>query len=367
MPRRQTTQLDLFGGDPPAGRRARAIAAAPAPPELTALANRLPRGVRLGTSSWSFPGWAGFVWAGAHGTEALARDGLAAYARHPLLRAVGLDRTYYATIEAPVFARYAADVPEDFRFLVKAHEACTLPAFPHLPRHGAAAGSENARCLEPRWAADAVVAPAAEGLGAKLGAVLFQFAPLGRAETADPARFAARLHAFLAALPRGPLYAVELRNASLLGRDYVQALAASGAVHCLNAHPTMPDPASQRAIVREHAPAGGGSPPGAPCIVRWMLPRGLRYEEARDRYRPFDRLVEEDPATRHAIASIVRDAAAEGRESLVVINNKAEGSAPLSAFRLAEAIAPAPGGAPGDASPDESGGASRDVAPRGAR
>jgi len=49
--------------------------------------------------------------------------------------------------------------------------------------------------------------------------------------------------------------------------------------------------------------------------------------------------VEEDEPTRAAVASLAARAAARGREVFVTINNKAEGSAPLSVLRLAEAIA----------------------------
>ena len=51
---------------------------------------------RLGTSSWSFPGWRGLVYEGQHAQATLSRKGLAAYAAIPLLRTVSLDRTFYA-------------------------------------------------------------------------------------------------------------------------------------------------------------------------------------------------------------------------------------------------------------------------------
>ena len=97
-----------------------AVAPARLDPALTALARQLPAGLRLGTSSWSFPGWTGLVWAGRHDEATLAREGLAAYARHPLLRTVSLDRSYYRPMTAAQFAALAAQVPEDFRFVVKA-------------------------------------------------------------------------------------------------------------------------------------------------------------------------------------------------------------------------------------------------------
>ena len=39
------------------------VPSAPAGPELLTLAQRLPAKLRLGTSSWAFPGWAGIVYA----------------------------------------------------------------------------------------------------------------------------------------------------------------------------------------------------------------------------------------------------------------------------------------------------------------
>ena len=58
----------------------------------------LPTDIRLGTSSWFFPGWRGLVYDGVHPQVALSKQGLAAYAQIPLLRTVSLDRTFYAPI-----------------------------------------------------------------------------------------------------------------------------------------------------------------------------------------------------------------------------------------------------------------------------
>ncbi|MFZ9888312.1 MAG: DUF72 domain-containing protein, partial [Myxococcota bacterium] len=112
-------QLGLFGQrDEPAA--APGIESAPYDDELATFAARLPTSLRCGTSSWSFPGWAGLVYDRHHDERRLAREGLAAYARHPLLRAVGIDRTHYAPVGVAQYQQWACAVPEDFRFLVKA-------------------------------------------------------------------------------------------------------------------------------------------------------------------------------------------------------------------------------------------------------
>ena len=334
---RSGSQLDLFAADPahaapqkqPRGKRA--VGPAAVPDDVRALARDLPSTLRMGTSSWSFPGWAGLVYDDAFPAQRLARDGLAAYARHPLLRGVGVDRTHYAPVAADVFAAYAAAVPDDFRFLAKAHELCTLARFPGHARYGRNRDQPNDRFLDPAYAAEVVVAPFMTGLGAKAGPLLFQLAPQPMAALGGPGKFAERLHAFLAALPRGPLYAVEIRNSALLTKAYAEALASTGACHCINLIRGMPDPIAQWQMT------GGATSPA--LVIRWMLQAHLTYEQAKDRYAPFDALRDPDPGARQAIATLVRRAHELGRPAYVTVNNKAEGSAPLSILRLAEELA----------------------------
>jgi uncharacterized protein YecE (DUF72 family) len=329
--RRSDEQLQLFdlGPEPEPGEPG-GIGPAPVSAEVEELGRELPRGVYLGGSTWSFPGWAGLVYDREYPQGRLAREGLAAYAKHPLLRAIGVDRTHYAPVEAAELARYAEQVPDDFRFLVKAHEACTLTRYPDHPRYGAQRGQPNPLYLDPAYAAEQVVAPYVEGLREKGGALLFQFAPQ---DVGTPEGFAAELRAFLTALPRGPVYAVELRNRELLTPEYADALAAAGACHCHNAYPRMPDLRIQARLA-----GSAGSNGGPAMIVRWLLAPGMTYEAAGRLYAPFNRLQAVDENARRAIAELVRDALAAGRPSIVTVNNNAEGSAPLSIEGLAREI-----------------------------
>jgi len=337
-------QLDLFGvpaapktAKPTTRRAPPALAAAALAPDLATVAEQWPPSIRLGTSSWSFPGWEGIVYDGAASEQRLAREGLAAYAQNPLLRTVGIDRTFYAPLAVDTFAAYAAAVPPDFRFLVKAHQLCTTARWGDQPGYASRRGQANDRFLDPVYAAEEIVGPCMVGLGDTLGPLLFQFPPQPLGELSSAPHFAERLYAFLEKLPRGPLYAIELRNAELLTSEYGQALRAARACHCLNVHPTMPSLRVQAKMALDaETPA---------LIVRWMLHGGFRYEEAKQRYAPFNQIVDEDPASRRDIADLCRRALRRAKPAFVVINNKAEGSAPLSAFRLAQAIAeeePAP-------------------------
>lgn len=319
-------QLGLFDDAPPQPGVA-PVAPALVPEELAAAATRLPASLRLGTSSWSFPGWAGIVYERSASETVLARHGLAAYARHPLLRTVGVDRTFYRPIPAEEFRAMADAVPDDFRFLVKADRMLTSAA------HPAEVGirGTNPSFLDAAWAIDQVVGPMVEGLGAKAGPLLFQFPPTAPNLVGGRDRFIERLHAFLDALPRGPLYAVELRTPAFLTDTYAHALESTGATHCYTVHPTMSSLEEQLRVVRHYEQPA--------VVVRWMLHAGLAYEAARARYEPFDRIVDPDEDALGRITVAVLDALIAERSAFVVVNNKAEGSAPLSVFRLARRIA----------------------------
>jgi uncharacterized protein YecE (DUF72 family) len=279
--------------------------------------------------SWTFPGWDGLVYAPGTPAKRLPFEGLTAYAQHPLLRAVEIDRSYYEPLPASIFEDYASRVPDDFRFLVKAHQDCTVVRYPTHDRYGGKRGLLNPRFLDPAYATDAVVAPLV-GLGPKLGALVFQFPPQ---DVGPPRDFSDRLHAFLSQLPKGVPYAVELRNVELLTAEYGAALADVGVYHCHNAWSAMPSPAQQA----RQLPAATRRK----LIVRWLLRAGDSYGDAKDRYAPFDRLCAEDLETRTEIADLLARADQYDVPAFVAINNKAEGCAPESVFRLAEAFAEA--------------------------
>lgn len=307
-----------------------------------ALARRLPATIRLGTSSWSFPGWTGLVYAARAGkpeSEArLARYGLAAYAAYPLFGTVSLDRTFYAPLPTEAFAAYASQVPDLFRFVVKAPQAFTDPV---VRRAGSGvAARENKSFLDAAAAVEAFVKPAMAGLGSKAGPLVFQFPPLGRRLTSDVRRTAGQIASILAALPqerfgdgRSPLYAVEVRDPELACETFAAAIRDAGGVPCLAIHARMPP-------VAEQVTAFGLDMAGCdlPVVARWNLHAGRQYEDAKADYFPFDRLVEEDIPSRTALASLARLAADLTREVFITVNNKAEGSAPLSVAKLAAAI-----------------------------
>jgi len=168
---RDTDQPSLFKLPP------RVVATATEHAEHRALREQLSRGLRLGTMSWSFPGWRGLVYAEGADPKLLSDAGLTAYSQHPLLGAVEVDRSFYDPLPARYFQSLSEQVPDGFRFLVKAHEDVSMRSFPKHARYGKKQGDTNSRFLDAGYATDAVVGPTTEGLGDKLGALLLQLPP----------------------------------------------------------------------------------------------------------------------------------------------------------------------------------------------
>lgn len=300
------SQGSLFGGP--------AVRAMPERADLVALAEALP-GLRLGTSSWSFPGWRGHVWRDPVSPDLLSSDGLEAYAQHPLFRTVSIDRTYYRLPEPGVLAAYARQVPEGFRFVVKA---------PSVVGSSKLRGRDNPHALDPAWVREEALARFVE-LGDRLGAVLLQLPPQ------DPDAFGDRFYHRLAEVLAVQLpWVVEVRTPEWVTPDLRAVLAETHTVPCLSVHPRMPDLRTQwRVLDLGRVPE---------LHIRWNLGSGLDYEGARDRYAPFDRMVDPDPGTREKLARSIAWMLERDRPVWVIANNKAEGCAPLTLEALARAV-----------------------------
>jgi uncharacterized protein YecE (DUF72 family) len=292
---------------------------------LRPIAAALPSGVRFGTSSWSFPGWKGLVYAGKRTSTQLARDGLREYVLHPLFGTVGVDRSYYAPVPDADFRRYAEQLPDGFPCCCKAPARVTSALKPER-------GS-----VEPNpdfLSADRFIASLLEPVGRSFrthaGPFILQFPPLLRRSGLDRAVFIDGLDRFLGELPREFQYAVEVRDRRLLGSDYAQALLRHGAAHVYNAWTAMPLPGAQAATVPvEKMPF---------VMVRLLLRPGATYDEQREAFAPFDRLVAPDEQIRDQVVDMVGRAVARAIPAYVLVNNKAEGSSPLTIEALAERL-----------------------------
>jgi uncharacterized protein YecE (DUF72 family) len=293
---------------------------------LAPVAARLPSTLRMGTSSWSFPGWRGIVYPSGANANALAREGLREYARHPLLRTVGIDRSFYAPVPEADWARYADQLPDGFVCCIKAPATITSYVVQGSPRP-----QPNPDFLSADRFIEEVLHPLDRAFRAHTGPLLLQFPPLPGRASLDPAAFAEMLDAFLDRLPRHIELAVEIRERSLLTDLYRRVLARNAAAHVCNYWSAMPMPGEQADFVRVEA---------APfVVVRLLMRPGTRYESQRDAMAPFNRIVEQDEHMRRDVTTLLARASAAGQRAFLLVNNKAEGSSPLTIEAIAERLA----------------------------
>jgi uncharacterized protein YecE (DUF72 family) len=330
--KKDAPQLSLFG-EPEAAKKEEPRVRPHVTDEARATAEALPPSVRFGTSSWTFPGWGGVLYEGKPTQAALVAHGLRAYAEHPLFRTVGIDRSYYGPLTADDLRGYAdalrAAGATGFRAVSKVWDELTTYTFPMHPRFGARAGQRNESFLDARRFVAEVLVPYEEVFAEYMGPFVVEIPPVPKDTLLHPRAFVAKVDAFLSEVGTRARFAFELRNKELLVPDYFRVLARHGASHVFNYWTAMPS-------IREQLSLQGAFPADF-VVSRLMLPPGMKYEDQKAAYEPFDRIVApQDEMRRDVIAMIARALAAGAKDVFVLVNNKAEGCSPLTVMALAD-------------------------------
>ncbi len=280
------------------------------------------RGLHLGTSSWKYEGWLGRLYVeesyrtrGRFSRRRFEAECLREYAE--VFPAVCVDAGYYAFPRRSWLESLAGLVPETFRFGFKVTDDITIKRFPKLPRHGPRGGMDNPHFLNAELFVGSFLEPLSV-LGDRAGPLIFEFSPFDQRHFARGRDFVAALEAFLAELPKGPAYAVEVRNASLLHPDYFAMLASHGVAHVFNSWTRMPALAEQIAM------------PGAFTtdffVARLLLRPGRTYEEAVALFAPYTHAREPLAELRQALRHLLQHPVSPDRPSSVFVNNRLEGN-----------------------------------------
>jgi len=143
--------------------------------------------------------------------------------------------------------------------------------------------------------------------------------------------FCSRLDMFFSQLPNDFRYAVEIRNAGLLGPDYGKVLEHHGVAHVYNHWSYMPSLREQHERMEEHFTAPF-------TVLRLLTPLKMSYEAAKKRAEPYTKIVEELPEMRRDTVELLKKAVREQRKAYVLVNNRSEGNAPLTIQALRNAL-----------------------------
>jgi uncharacterized protein YecE (DUF72 family) len=292
------------------------------------------QGIYFGTSSWKYEGWLGSIFTperyttrGRFSRKKFETECLAEYAQ--TFPVVCGDFSFYQFPTPDYWRRLFCETPESLQFGFKVPEEITVTTWPGHARYGRRAGQINESFLDVRHFERGFARPL-EPYRDRVATLIFEFGTFSKAAFKSGAAFSERLDAFLAALPGGFRYAVEIRNTEYLTPDYFAMLTARGTAHVFNAWTRMPEIGAQAAL------PGAFTAPFT--VVRALLRRGRSYEQAVEKFEPYREVQEPDPATRAALGQIAKTTRLAGKAAYVFVNNRLEGNAPATIEAVASSL-----------------------------
>lgn len=291
-----------------------------------ALAELAAQGVFVGTSSWKYKGWIGqlysadrYAYRGKIAKARFERNCLSEYAE--VFKTVCLDAAYYAFPTAGYLEGLASQVPSDFRFGMKVTDEITLKRFPNLTRSGVRTGQRNENFLNSGLFIRDFIEPC-ESIRPKIGILIFEFSRFRPADYAKGADFVADLDNFLAALPEGWPYGIEMRNRLWLTPEYFDCLSRHGAAHVFNSWEAMPPVSAQMKLPGSRTNADLAA-------ARFLLKPGRKYEAAVKAFEPYEKTREVNDEARQAGADLIKERKAGPGQArtFIYVNNRLEGNA----------------------------------------
>jgi uncharacterized protein YecE (DUF72 family) len=283
--------------------------------------------LKIGTCSWKYDSWKGLVYdeAKKYHPDDYLRD----YARH--FKSVEVDQWFWSLFapgpklpETKTVKSYAAAVPDDFIFTVKAPNSLTLTHFYAKKEagQGLLAGQPNKHFLDVGLLN--LFLERLSPLGRKLGPIMFQFEYLNKSKMPTKEAFFERLDSFFSLAPRDFIYSVEIRNPNYLSPAFFDFLKARRLGFVFLEGYYMPPIAS---VFEKFKPETADF-----SIVR--LHGGDRLEIETETGEVWDKIVSPKPQGIQAAARIVRHNIERKILSYVNVNNHFEGSAPLTIERF---------------------------------
>lgn len=300
------------------------------PASLARLRETIPSNVRFGTSSWTYPGWKGLVYARDYPATGASADMLAEYARFPLFGTVGIDSSFYGPLTEKSLAGYADALPPGFPCVSKVWDRITVHTFAKA-REKNRAGQLNPDFLNAELFLSDVWDPLERHFAEHRGPLVFEFQAIARQDKVSPQQFADRLDQFFGKLPPAGGYAVEVRNAEFLTPAYFAVLREHDVAHVLSSWTRMPSIGMQLELP--------GALTASFLLARALLRPGRYYADAVDAFAPYDQIRDPNPELRGDLVRVVEAAERLRIPAYILVNNRAEGSAPLTIAAVADLLA----------------------------
>lgn len=297
---------------------------------LDRLRAAIPDGVRFGTSSWTYPGWKGLVYQRDYPATGAGAEMLSEYARFPLFGTVGIDSSFYTPLTEKVLRSYAGSLPPEFPALSKVWDRITVHTFAKA-RDKIRAGQPNPDFLNADLFLESVWGPLREHFAGHTGPLIFEFQAIAKMAKVGPQDFAEKLDRFFGTLPRDGRYAVEIRNPEFLTPAYFAVLREHDVAHVFSSWTRMPSIGMQLDLP--------GSVTASFLVGRALLRPGRYYADAVDAFAPYNEIRDPNPELRSDLVRLVENAEKLRIPAYLIVNNRAEGSAPRTIAAVAALLA----------------------------
>jgi len=253
----------------------------------------------IGTSSWKYEGWLDQIYSherylsrGRYSKKRFESDCLAEYSE--TFPTVCGDFAFYQFPTPEFWSKLFGSVPTGLKIALKA------------PRDGLL----DAEVLRTMFL------DLLEPYKDRLGPIIFEFAT----QNATLETFNRGLNRVFSSLNGINDFAVEVRNPEYLKPEYFACLQEHRVAHVFNSWTRMPSISEQMKI------------PGAFTtdftVTRALLRPGRAYEQAVEKFQPYEKVQDENPEVRDALRDMIRRMKEERRAAYIYVNNRLEGNAP---------------------------------------
>lgn len=185
------------------------------------------KSLRIGTCSWKYESWNGLVY-----STTKPKNFLEEYSA--VYSTVEVDQWFWSLFgdsvvlpKANVVKEYVNAVPDSFKFGIKVPNSITLTHHYKKDQRSPLIPNDHFLSVELMEQFLDSIAP----LQSKLGPVMFQFEYLNKQKMRGQSEFLDKLAHFVDKIPKGLLYAVEIRNPNYLNERYFEFLRTSKLSH----------------------------------------------------------------------------------------------------------------------------------------
>ena len=288
------------------------------------LAGLASENIFIGTSSWKYEAWIGQIYSrnryfvrGKFSQKRFQAECLSEYAStFPIVCG---DFSFYQFPPESYWQGLFSSAPASLKYAFKAPEEITINVYPRHPRYGDRAGASNPSFMDAALLRN-VFLDLLEPYRDRIAVLIFEFGAFPKGCYCDAHEFVAALDPFLASLPDGFHYAVEIRNQEFLTPEYFACLHRHGIAHVFNAWTRMPEISEQIQLPEAYTADF--------TVARALLRRGRLYEQAVAKFSPYREIQDPNPEARQALRDLISHARERHQPSYIFVNNRLEGNAP---------------------------------------